>query len=51
MKNDIEGSIRLLDDFSEAENQKQLSVLDIETLSNDLYKVQSFKWGVSIQTL
>ena len=45
MKNDIEGSIRLLDDFSEAENQKQLSVLDIETLSNDLYKVQSFKWG------
>ena len=45
MKNDIEGSIRLLDDFSEAENQKQLSVLDIEALSNDLYKVQSFKWG------
>ncbi len=25
--------------------KKQLSVLDIETLSNDLYKVQSFKWG------
>ena len=45
MKTNIDENIKLLDDFSKAENLKQINALDINALSDDLYKVQNFKWG------
>lgn len=41
----LSDAIKLIDDFSKDESKKQLDALDIDALSLELYKVQSFKWG------
>lgn len=45
MSHDIDSSISVLDSYARKETSAFLSGLNIEDLLNELYKVQTFKWG------
>lgn len=45
MSEDIDSSIALLDSYAQEESNAYLSALNIGFLSDELYKVQHFKWG------
>ena len=45
MSDDIDSSISVLDSYAREETSAFLSGLNIEALSDELYKVRTFKWG------